>query len=126
MYRRVARHALQLQRRIQHVADARILRRHLIELRLHLDRVRQLDADRLRRHQLGHLLYFGEAKVEHAAHIFHGGFGGQGAEGDNLRDLISPVLLRHVANHFAAAPRAKVDVDVGHGDAFRVQEALEE
>ena len=51
---------------------------------------------------------------------------GHGAEGDDLRDVLAPVLLGDVIDDLAAAVHAEVDVDVGHGDALGIQEALEE
>jgi len=37
-----------------------------------------------------------------------------------------PYFLRDVFDQFAASPHAKVDVDIGHGNAFGIQEAFEE
>ena len=37
-----------------------------------------------------------------------------------------PYFLRHVLDDLSAAVHAEVDVDIGHGDALRVEEALEE
>ena len=48
------------------------------------------------------------------------------AEGDDLRDLIRAVAVLHIADHFAAPRFAEVDVEVGHGHAFGVQEPFEQ
>src|SRR6056297_169435 len=48
------------------------------------------------------------------------------AEGNDLRDRLSPVLLGGVLDHPVAAFHAEIDVEVGHGDPFRVQEPLEQ
>ena len=48
------------------------------------------------------------------------------SEGDDLRDAIAAVLLVDVLDDLAAAPHAKVDVDVGHADPFGIQEAFEQ
>ena len=37
-----------------------------------------------------------------------------------------PYFSRDVLDHFAAAVHAEVDVDIGHADALRIQEALEQ
>src|SRR5262249_37503514 len=42
------------------------------------------------------------------------------------RDLFTPIFGGDVLNHLAAAARAEVDVDIGHGDALNVQKALED
>ena len=61
-----------------------------------------------------------------ARRVAHGGARGHGAEGDDLRHSVPPVLLRHVVDDFLAALHAEVHVDVGHALAPRVEEALEE
>ena len=50
----------------------------------------------------------------------------QRSEGDDLGHLLAPVFLGDVLDHFAAAARAEIDIDIGHGDALGIQEALEE
>ena len=80
----------------------------------------------------GALDHFGDAidlavgHVERAADVFDGGFGGHGVEGDDLRDLVVAVLAADVLDDLAAAVHAEVDIDIGHGDALGVEEALEE
>ena len=64
--------------------------------------------------------------VERAAYVFDCCFGGHGVEGDDLRDLIAAVLALDVLDDLAAAVHAEVDIDIGHGDALRIEEALEE
>ena len=68
----------------------------------------------------------GVGDIHGAADVFDGGFGGHGAEGDDLRDVVAAVFLRNVVDDFAAAVHAEIDVDVGHGHALGIQEALEE
>ena len=50
----------------------------------------------------------------------------QRPEGDDLRHLLAAVFFGDVLDDFAAAVRAEVDVDIGHADALRIEEALEE
>ena len=76
--------------------------------------------------QLGEAVDFGEVHVEDAADVLDGGARAQGAEGDDLRDLLAAVLLGDVLDDFAAAARAEIDVDIGHADALGIEEALEE
>ena len=63
---------------------------------------------------------------QHAGGVAGGGPCRQGAEGDDLGDVVAPVLLRHVLDDLVAAFHREVHVDVGHRLAARVQEALEE
>ena len=80
----------------------------------------------VRRDQLGDCVDVGEAHIEHAAHVFDRGARAQGAEGDDLRHLLAAILLGDVLDHFAAPVRAEIDVDIGHADALRIQEALKQ
>ena len=61
-----------------------------------------------------------------ARHVAHHRLGGHGAEGDDLAHRVAAVLVGHVVDHPVAAVHAEVDVEVGHGDAFGVQEAFEQ
>src|SRR5208283_5572903 len=52
--------------------------------------------------------------------------GRHGSEGDDLRDLVAAVLLRHVINDLAATVHTEVNINVGQADALRIQEALKQ
>ena len=67
-----------------------------------------------------------EAHVEHAADVFDRGARAQRTERDDLRHLLAAVLLGDVLDHFAAAVRAEIDIDIGHADALGIEEALEQ
>ena len=99
--------------------------RELAEARLGFDRVLELDVQDVG-HQLGDALDVGEAHVEHAAYVLDGGARGQGVEGDDLRHLLAAVFFGDVLNHFAAPVHAEIDIDIGHADALRIQEALKQ
>ena len=60
------------------------------------------------------------AHVEHTAHVADGGTRRHGAEGDNLTDRITAVLVFDIVNHAIAIGLAKVNVKVGHGHPLRV------
>ncbi len=62
----------------------------------------------------------------HPRHVAHHGLGGHGAEGDDLADRITAICLGHVIDDPVATIHAKVDVEVGHGNTFGVEEALEQ
>src|SRR3970282_1615501 len=49
-----------------------------------------------------------------------------GAEGDDLRDAVGPVTALHILDHPVAPVLAEIDVEVGHRDALRIEEALEQ
>ena len=49
-----------------------------------------------------------------------------GAEGDDLAHRVAPVGVGHVVDHPVATLHAEVDVEVGHGNPFRVEETFEQ
>ena len=64
--------------------------------------------------------------AQHARGVACRGAGLHLAEGDDLRDRVTAVLLLHVPDHALAAPDREVDVDVRHRLALGVQEPLEQ
>ena len=80
-----------------------------------------LDRDHLRQ-----AVYLPVGHLQHPAHVAHGGFGQKGAKGDDLAHPVAAIFGLHVVDHFFAAVHAKVDVEIGHGHTFGVQEPLEQ
>ena len=78
------------------------------------------------RDQLAQLVDLPIRHFQHAADVAQHAARLQGAEGDDLRDLVAAVFLLHVADHLVAAVLAEVDVEVRHRHAFRIEEALEQ
>ena len=87
---------------------------------------RDVLAHHRRRQRLGDLVPHREGVVEHAGGVLDGVLRLHDAVGDDLGDLVVAVLLLDVLDDLAAAAIIEVDVEVGHGDAVRVQEPLEE
>src|SRR5580692_11260816 len=77
-------------------------------------------------YQFGEPVDFTVRNIHGAANIFDGGFSGHGAEGDDLRNIFAAVFMGDVVDQFAATAHAEVDVDIRHGDAFWIQETLEQ
>ena len=90
-----------------------------------LQRVFQFDAER-GGNQFRQAVHFAVRNIHGAADVFHRGFRGHGAKRDDLRDIFAPVFLRDVLDQLAAPAHAEVDIDIGHGNAFGIQEALKE
>ena len=44
----------------------------------------------------------------------------------NLRDLVPPVFFHNIAHDFFATAVIKVNINIGHANAVRVQEPLKE
>ncbi len=80
----------------------------------------------LLRHHLRQLIDLAIGHLQHAADVAQHGAGLQRTEGDDLANLVAAVFLLDVADHLFAAILAEVDVEVGHRDAVRVEEALEQ
>ena len=87
---------------------------------------RDVLAHHRRRQGLGDPVAEGVGVAEYARGVLDRGLGLDRAEGHDLRDALLAVLLGGVADHVGAATLIEVDIDVGHGDALRVEEALEE
>ncbi len=79
-----------------------------------------------RGHRLGELLPHAEREAEHTAGVLERLLGLDGAVGDDLGDALVAVLLGHVSDDLAATALVEVDIEVGHRDAVRVQEPLED
>ncbi len=77
---------------------------------------------------LGDLIGDGEARLAEldASRVLDGSLGLDGAEGDDLGDLVVAPLVRRVANHLAATAIIEVDIDIGHGHTLGVEESLEQ
>ncbi len=75
-----------------------------------------------------HLGYFQRARKRHVhylRHILKGGARLKGSEGGYLRYVVHAVEVLYVVYNLSAALYAKVQVYVGHGYAFYIEEALE-
>ena len=79
----------------------------------------------VRRHRLGEALADRVRLVHHAGGVLERLLRLNGAEGDNLRDLVLAVLIGHVVDDLAAATIVEVHIEVGHGDTVGVEESLE-
>ena len=76
------------------------------------------------RHQLGQRIHLHQRHAERTANVSDHAPRRHGSKGDNLCNVFHAIALRHILNDFAAAFRAEIDVEIRHGDAFRVQKAL--
>ena len=125
VHRRVPGHALEPLRDTEQVGDARVVLLHLAQRGVLLESLVERHVEH-RGDLLGHAVDVGVGHVHHAADVAHHGLRLHGAEGDDLRDVLAPVLARDVLDHLAPAALAEVDVDIRKRDALGVEEALEQ
>ncbi|CEG07881.1 hypothetical protein BN961_01287 [Afipia felis] len=81
---------------------------------------------RILRHQLGELVDLAIGHLQHTADVAQHAARLQGAEGDDLADLIATIALLHVVDHLAAAILTEVDVEVRHRHALGIEKAFEQ
>ncbi len=87
---------------------------------------RRVAAHHERRHGLGDAVADGVREAEHARRVADRVARLDRAERDDLGDVIAAVALGGVADHLVPVAGVEVHVDVGHRDAARVEEALEQ
>ncbi len=123
----VARQFLELRRQPEEFLHFLFLVVTLLQLRLHLQRLRQRHRlHALDRHQLGQLVAVKVGHVEHAADVTDHRFRAQRAEGGDLRHRGVAVFVLHVLDHAIAPVLAEIDVEVGHRHPLGVEKALEQ
>ena len=98
----------------------------VLRVRLEAGVQRRVAPHHQRRHGLGHLVADDVGVAEHAGGIAHRGPGLDGGERDDLGDVVAAVPLGRVADHLVPVAGVEVHVDVGHRDAARVEEPLEQ
>ncbi len=117
----------ELARDVEGAPHHRIAVARRLQPRLVVDRLAELDrVERVLRHELAELVDLAVRHLQHAADVAQHAARLQGAEGDDLRDLLAAVALLDVADDLVAPVLAEVDVEVGHRHALGIEEALEQ
>ncbi len=99
--------------------------RHFFELRFLFERFFEAHFRALR-HEFGYGIRFRIRDIQHASHIPYDGLRFQGSEGYDLAYSILAVFLGHIVYDFLPSHEAEIDVEIRHGDAFRIQKSFEE
>ena len=121
---RVSRHPLQLLGDRDQPVDPVICSDQLAQLRRGLQRAVERDVE-LVGDRLGDAIRLRVGQPHRTTRVADRGFGAQRPEGDDLRDPVVAVLARDVVDHLVPPRVLKVNVDVRHRHAVRVQESLE-
>ncbi len=125
--RGVAVQPFQLKRRLQQSLDGRLGVTRLAQARLQVDGLGQGHGVRgVGRNHLGQAVHLAQRHLQHAPHVAQHGARLQGAEGDDLSHPVLAVVVLDVVDDLFAPLLTEVDVEVGHGDPFGVEEALEQ
>ncbi|GAD59813.1 hypothetical protein MBEBAB_2063 [Brevundimonas abyssalis TAR-001] len=125
--RGVAVQPFQLQRRVQQVAHRRLGGPGLLQARLDLDGLGQgYRIGGVGGHHLGQTVHLPQRHLQHPAHVAQHGPRLQGAEGDDLGHPVGAVVLLDVGDDLLSPLLTEVDVEIGHGDPFGIQEPLEQ
>ena len=118
-------HPFQDARHIDQRPDFLIGLIHLAELRLCRKGFFQCHTG-IRRHQFGNSVDKPVRMPQHTADIADNRFCRHRTEGNNLGNSITPVHFGYVINHAVTFFHAEVNIEVRHGNSFRVQEAFEQ
>ena len=110
---------------VDEFADPVVLLIHLLHVRILLQRLIQRHSQ-FRRHHLGDGIHKAVRQVHDAPHVPDHSLGLQSTEGDDLHNLIFPVLLRHILDDFASAFESEVHVYIGHGYSLGIEKPLKE
>ena len=121
----VTRDAFQLARHIDQRFNFLIRLVNFRQLRFRLKRFRQRHAW-VRRHQLRDTIHETIWVPQHAPHVADNRFRRHRTEGNNLRYRIAAVHVRDVFDNLVAFLHTEVNVEVRHGDTFRVKETFEQ
>ena len=123
MGRRMARHTLHLQRGVDQIMDLRVSVIKRLQVRADLKCLFQRHFQ-IRRDQLCHPIHILIAHAHNTAHIAHCSAGGHRAKGHDLGYMVAAVFLVYIVDDLLTALVAEVNIEVGHRDALRIQEAF--
>ena len=127
VHRRVTRKSFQLQAHVDQIVNLLVLLIQLSELRIHFEGAR--DRDRriaLVWYHLGYPVHIIIWKVERTPHIANHALCRHRTERHDLNNLVMPVFLTHIVDHFLPPLIAEINVNIGHRHALRVQEPLKQ
>ena len=122
MHGGMARHALQLHRRMHKLRRLCIILQKRGKLRL-LRRLLQRDTVFVW-NSLCNGIHIGIAHAQRPPAIPHNRARRKRSEGDDLRHMLRAVFLRNIGDDLAAALIAKIHIKIGHGHALRIEKAL--
>ena len=124
---RMSGHALERFCRIEQFRNAWILRIHTGQILAHADGL--LNGEVSSRHHGNHLgnpVHIAVWHGQRPPHVTHGSPGSHRSKCDDLRHAIRAVLGHHIVDDLLPAFVTKIDVDIRHADAFRIEKAFKD
>ena len=123
----IARQVFQSAGQIEQLAHLFFILDAFLQLGFRLNRLGQRQRFILfKRNQFGKLVAEGIGQVEHAPDVADDRFGRHRPESGNLRNGVFAVFFAHVFDDASAFILTKIDVEVRHRHALRVEEALKQ
>ena len=127
MGRAVPRQPLELHREVEQSPHALVILIFGGKLADPVERARQVPRlGRMVGDELGKAIDLAIAHLEHAPGILEHRARLQPPESDDLRNPVAAIFGLDVGDHLVAVGFAEIDVEVGHRDAFGIEEALEQ
>ena len=127
MRRCVTEETLQLECHFQQAVDRLVLGPHFLETRFDIQCLGQGHRiGRVGRDQLGELVDQAKGQLQHSSDITHHGTRLQSTKRDDLSHTVMAIFILDITNDLAATFLAEIDVEVGHGHTFGVEETLEQ
>ena len=121
----VARQPLQRHGQVKNFTGCRFGIIGIFQIMTHGHRIFQGDVQHCR-HQFGNPVHFAERYVQSPADIPDGGAGGHRSESDDLGHMVGAIARRDIFDDLPPPDIAEVDVNIRHGDAFRIQKPFEQ
>src|SRR5260370_981115 len=97
----------------------------LLQFGVLFNRAFQCDSEFVRNH-FSDAVGVGITQSHHSSNIADYALRAQCAKGNDLRYGSGTILFSYVVDHFSPPILAKIDVDIGRTDAFRIEKALED
>ena len=124
MHGSMAGQALQAAGHINQLLHAVIRLVGFAHVRIHLQRFIESDTQLIWNHACDRIAET-VGKVHDAADVTDNALRLQRAESDDLHHPVRTIFLRHIIDDLLSPFESEVDVDIRHGDTFRIEKALE-
>ena len=116
---------LQTSRHIDQIVNIILFFICFLQFRIHGQRFINGNVQLLWDH-LRNRVYLRIRHIQYTSNITDYTAGSQSTESNDLNDAVITVLATHIFNYFLSSFEAEVNVNIRHGNSFRIQESLKE